>query len=56
MMGENLMPLYNTYLLSIYYTLSSALGAGDTIAKKRDKNSCLIEVINSEQVQYVCFG
>lgn len=56
MTGENLMPLFNTYLLSIYYTPNTALGAGDTIPKKRGKNSFLIEVINNEQIQYVCFG
>lgn len=38
MMGENLILLFNTYLLSIYYTPSTALGAGDTVVQKRDKN------------------
>lgn len=44
MMGEKLIVLFNTYLLSISYIPSMALGAEDTVAKKRDKNLRLLGV------------
>lgn len=40
MKGENLTALLNMYLLSIYYTPSSILGAGDSVMKKWNKHLC----------------
>ena len=41
-MAEILITLLNTYLLNIYYTPSTALGAGNSLVKKRNKSLCLL--------------